>query len=406
MKQVNVRHKKKNTDLFFDSFKHFKHNLSNLIGVELPTLCALGAEKYASLISTNYKSKYPDIRKIGLIEYDKPSDNTFTLTEEAKTLLDYGNFYGNLNKNIYDENDLRIGRKNIDSLSLIELIGYFNYYFDNQDTNMQENAFNIYKQTLLKLLLSYYDIADSIRPYLTLLSFIRNVFIPYTQTNTPFILTPEILQNILAHSKEDILLMRYNSNAFNVLDGKLQEELRRPMSYIYIFLQTAIIIDSQYQLIVDYTLVDRLRANMDSIVLYQPAIAQNSRPAKEQRNFRENVLEAYNYRCAITGQSIWIDNRVLLETAHIIPYRDGGSFSVNNGIAYEMHKMFDNGLFGFYYDKDGQIKIKISQSQKIRDDSKILQGLNNKPIAMPQDTKQYPSDVALQYNLDTFLIPN
>lgn len=59
MKQVNVRHKKKNTDLFFDSFKHFKNNLSNLIGVELPTLCALGVEKYISLISTNYKSKYP-----------------------------------------------------------------------------------------------------------------------------------------------------------------------------------------------------------------------------------------------------------------------------------------------------------------------------------------------------------
>lgn len=380
MKQVNVRHKKKNTDLFFDSFKHFKHNLSNLIGVELPTLYALGVEKYLSLISTNYKSKYPDMRKIGLIEYDKPSDNTFTLTEEAKTLLDYGNFYGNLNKNIYDENDLRIGRKNIDSLSLIELIGYFNYYFYNQDTNMYKSAFDIYKQTLLKLLLSYYDSADSIHPYLTLLSFIRNVFIPYTQTNTPFIRTPEILQNILAHSKEDILLMRYNSNAFNVLDRELQEELRRPMSYIYIFLQTAIIVDSQYQLIVDYTLVDRLRANMDSIVLYQPAIAQNSHPAKEQRNFRENVLEAYNYRCAITGQSIWINDRVLLETAHIIPYRDGGRFSVNNGIAYEMHKMFDNGLFGFYYDKDGQIKIKISQSQKIRDDSKILQGLNNKPL--------------------------
>lgn len=412
MKQVNVRHKKKNTDLFFDSFKHFKNNLSNLIGVELPTLCALGVEKYVSLISTNYKSKYPDIRKIGLIEYDKPSDNTFTLTEEAKTLLDYGNFYGNfygnLNKNIYDENDLRIGRKNIDSLSLIELIGYFNYYFYNQDTNMQEYALNIYKQTLLKLLLSYYDTTDSIRPYLVLLLFIRNVFIPHQQTNTPFILTPEILQNILAHSKEDILLMRYNVDAFNALDSILQRELNRPISYIYNFLQTAVIVDSQYQLIVDYRLVDRLQAQMDSIVLYQPTIAQNSRPAKEQRNFRENVLEAYNYRCAITGQSIWIDNRVLLEAAHIIPYRDGGSFSVNNGIAlsYEMHKMFDNGLFGFYYDEDGQIKIKISQSQKIRDDSKILQRLNNKPIAMPQDTKQYPSDVALQYNLDTFLIPN
>lgn len=393
MKQVNVRHKKKNTNLFFDSFKHFKHNLSNLIGVELPTLCALGVEKYVSLISTNYKSKYPDIRKIGLIEYDKPSDNTFTLTEEAKTLLRYGN----LDKNMYNENDLRIGRKNIDSLSPLK---FTEHYKDTSD---------IYKQEILKIILSYYDTADSIRPYLVLLLFIRNVFMPYhTQTNTPFILTPEILQNILAHSKEDILLMRYNSNAFNVLDGKLQEELKRPISYIYNFLQTAVIVDSQYQLIVDYRLVDRLQAEMDSIVLYQPAIAQNSRPAKEQRVFRENILKAYNYKCAITGQSIWINDRVLLEAAHIIPYRDGGSFSVNNGIAlsYEMHKMFDNGLFGFYYDIDGQIKIKISQSQKIRDDSKILQGLNNKPIAMPQDTKQYPSDVALQYNLDTFLIPD
>ena len=41
---------------------------------------------------------------------------------------------------------------------------------------------------------------------------------------------------------------------------------------------------------------------------------------------------------------------------------------------------------------------------RIRDDSKILQGLNNKPIAMPKDTKQYPSDVALHYNLDKLLI--
>ena len=64
---TNMRYKRRDTNLFFDSFKHFKHNLSNLIGVELPTLCKLGAKKYLELISTNYKSKYPDMRKIGLI---------------------------------------------------------------------------------------------------------------------------------------------------------------------------------------------------------------------------------------------------------------------------------------------------------------------------------------------------
>ena len=34
MRQVNMRHKRSNTDLFFNFFKHLKHNLSNLIGVE------------------------------------------------------------------------------------------------------------------------------------------------------------------------------------------------------------------------------------------------------------------------------------------------------------------------------------------------------------------------------------
>ena len=106
----------------------------------------------------------------------------------------------------------------------------------------------------------------------------------HIRTNTPFILTPEILQNILAHSKEDILLMRYNPNAFYALDIALQEELCRPISYIYNFLQTAVIaviIDSKHQLIVDYVLVDRLQTTMNSIVLYQSGRTQNSRPARE-----------------------------------------------------------------------------------------------------------------------------
>lgn len=102
-----MRYKRKDTDLFFDSFKHFKHNLSNLIGVELPTLCALGVERYLSLISTNYKSKYADMRKIGLIEYDSPRDSVFSLTQEAEVLLYHGNFY----KNIYDESSLGLGEK-------------------------------------------------------------------------------------------------------------------------------------------------------------------------------------------------------------------------------------------------------------------------------------------------------
>lgn len=393
MKQLNIRHKKKNTELFFDSFKHFKHNLSNLIGIELPTLYNLGAKKYLNLISTNYKSKYPDMRKIGLIEYDKPSDYLFSLTPEANIFI--RNWH--LRQNIYNENVLRLGRKNIDSLAPYDLIKSF--YPNINRWQLRELALSPsspYKYQILKLILSYYDTADLIRPYLALLNFIRHYGIQH--------LSCEKLQNILAHTKENILLMQYNETAFDELDLNTKEELKRPISYIYNFLQTALVIDSSYNIIVDFNFVDRLQAEMNNIVFSQPN-QNNSRPAREQRLFRENVLRAYNYQCAITGQSISIDERVLLEAAHIIPYRDGGSFVVSNGIAlsYEMHKMFDNGLFGFFYDKNQNLRIKISHSNRIIDKNHILANLDNRVIAIP-NTEEKPDSLAVEYNLKKYLL--
>lgn len=380
-----MRHKRKNTELFFDSFKHFKHNLSNLIGVELPTLCQLGVERYLNLISTNYKSKYPDMRKIGLIEYDKPSDYSFSLTLEAQFFM--RNPY--LKQNIYSRNDLKMGRKNIDSLPPNLLIRSF----------ADSDLLDFYQYEILKLILSYYDTADLIRPYLALLNFIRSIKI---QT-----LDKVLLQNILAQTKENILLMRYDSNAFNELDLETKEELNRPISYIYNFIQTALVVDSSYNIIVDFNFVDRLQVEMNNIVFSQPTPTQNnSRPAREQRLFRENVLKAYNYQCAITGQSIFIDDRVLLEAAHIIPYRDGGSFAVSNGIAlsYEMHKMFDNGLFGFFYDENGNLRIRVSHSPIIVDKDGILKGLDNRIVAIPHTDFERPDSLAVEYNLEQYLL--
>ena len=215
-----------------------------------------------------------------------------------------------------------------------------------------------------------------------------------------------ILQNILAQTKENILLMQYDDNAFNNLDLRIQNELIRPISYIYNFLQTALVIDSNYNRIVDFSFVDRVQIEMNSIV-FQPTLNQNnSRPAREQRLFREKVLKAYDYQCAITRQSIVVDDRVLLEAAHIIPYRDGGSFSVSNGIAlsYEMHKMFDNGLFGFVYDENQNLKIKISHSSRISDKQGILNNLDGSIVAIPDKELEKPDSLAVEYNLEKYLL--
>ena len=321
------------------------------------------------------------MRKLGLIDYDKPNDYSFSLSLEAEKIKEAcENFWGIY---AYDENIIKNGRKNIDPLPPEVLISHI------QHININ---FYKYKLSILQLILSYYDTADSIRPYLVLLNYMRN----YRIIN----LSRGILQNILAHTKEDILLMRYNQNAFVSLDDETKIELNRPISYIYNFLITALVVDYSYNIIVDFNLVDRLNATMNNNVLYY--FTQNrSRPAKEQRLFRESVLKAYGYKCAITGKSLWIDDRCLLEAAHIIPYRDGGSFVVNNGI---VHKMFDNGLFSFAYKNDDEIVIITSSSNRITDRQGILADLDNKPIFLPEQLNVRPDPLALQYNKDKFLL--
>ncbi len=61
-----------------------------------------------------------------------------------------------------------------------------------------------------------------------------------------------------------------------------------------------------------------------------------------QRRFRDRVLQAYGFACAVTGETC----REVLEAAHIQPYIDERSNDVRNGIALraDLHALFDAGL--------------------------------------------------------------
>lgn len=388
MSRTNRRTKKTPTVYFFDSFKHFKNNLSNLIAIELPTLHYLGPERYLKIIESNYKSKYPDMRKIGLIDYDKPSDNKYELTEEAKEIYQgrMKDFFG------YSEKNIDVSkRNNIKSISPREL-------FDRLEELRKHTNFDLerYKTILLKLILSYFDTADCLRPYLALLTYLYELNITHLDKDT--------LLNILAQTKENILLGKYTLNKFKELDPLIQEEIGRPVTYIKNFLKTGFIINDEDKIIIDQSQIRRIQLEMEKAVIEQSK--SNSRPAQEQSRFRQEVLKAYQYRCAITGESIAIEQRYLLEAAHIIPYRDGGAFSVTNGIAlsYEMHKMFDNGLFGFWYDDKGKLRIKVSRSKKIKDSGKKLEQLDNKEVFLPKEKKMCPDISAIQVNLEKNLL--
>lgn len=65
-------------------------------------------------------------------------------------------------------------------------------------------------------------------------------------------------------------------------------------------------------------------------------------------NFRQNILEVYNHRCAICGFNVRLRDRpVALEAAHIKWRMAGGPDKVGNGIALCSlhHKLFDRGAF-------------------------------------------------------------
>lgn len=73
-------------------------------------------------------------------------------------------------------------------------------------------------------------------------------------------------------------------------------------------------------------------------------------PARQTRdpNFRENVLKAYEYKCAVCGFDVKLRHQpVALEAAHIKWHQAGGPDTEVNGLALCSlhHKLFDRGVF-------------------------------------------------------------
>ena len=76
-----------------------------------------------------------------------------------------------------------------------------------------------------------------------------------------------------------------------------------------------------------------------------------------QGAFRVAVTDAYQRRCAISGEK----TLPVLQAAHIIPYADGGQHSVNNGILLrsDIHTLYDQG----YITIDPQLRVDVSGVQ-------------------------------------------
>lgn len=115
-----------------------------------------------------------------------------------------------------------------------------------------------------------------------------------------------------------------------------------------------------------------------------------------QGSFRTLVIDAYQRRCAITGES----TLPALEAAHIRAYSDSGTHQINNGLLLrsDFHKLFDAGLVTI----DPGLKIHISS--RIRDryfNGKAYYRLDGQELAtLPEDRRDYPNTEYLRWHND------
>ncbi len=123
---------------------------------------------------------------------------------------------------------------------------------------------------------------------------------------------------------------------------------------------------------------------------YKKYVEVLARPG--QAKFRMSVLEAYKYSCAITQCAVV----PALEAAHILPVRDHGDDTVNNGILFraDLHRLFDAGLMAI--DPDS---LKVRFAKLVARSYPDLDGGN---VQVPEQMDFRPSTKALRRRWKSF----
>ena len=124
---------------------------------------------------------------------------------------------------------------------------------------------------------------------------------------------------------------------------------------------------------------------------------------KRDPNFRREVLNAYNGKCAICGFDARInDDLFALEAAHIKWKQFNGPCTVNNGLALCSihHKALDKGVIGI----TGDYKVKLSPALTISNTFDLFHRFENKSINMPRNKSDSPAyELLLWHEKEVFI---
>jgi len=132
-----------------------------------------------------------------------------------------------------------------------------------------------------------------------------------------------------------------------------------------------------------------------------------TREAKlRNRGFRQAIIEAYDFKCAVCGMKIYSPDTLQweVEAAHIVPHCSNGKDDILNGLALCRlhHWAFDVGWFTLKDDFKIFVSIKIQDLSagfgKIGDYDFIGQLSKDKIISLPKNQQNHPHPNAIKWH--------
>lgn len=122
-------------------------------------------------------------------------------------------------------------------------------------------------------------------------------------------------------------------------------------------------------------------------------------PRLGQGTFRVLVTDAYQRRCAVTGEK----TLPALDAAHIKPYSVGGSHDASNGLLLrrDLHSLFDAG----YLTVTPEMRVEVSR--RIREEfhnGKHYYALQGHEIGLPLDGSRQPQRSALSWHNENIFL--
>jgi putative restriction endonuclease len=137
-----------------------------------------------------------------------------------------------------------------------------------------------------------------------------------------------------------------------------------------------------------------LHASFELVRLDQREHRQSWRPVREgQGVFRVRVLDAYERKCAVTGER----SLPVLDAAHIQPYLGPPSNHIQNGISLrtDIHRLFDEG----YVTVTPELRFEVSRRLKEDfENGRAYYALSGARVSLPEVSELRPSEAALEWH--------